>query len=359
MKVNVEKEGFLKSLQKIQGVVEKRTTMPILNNLLLEAEEKLVIKATNLENSIIIKLEAKIEEKGKICIPAKKLYEIIKNLSENTISIIKTEKNITIKSGKSTFRVFTQPAEDFPAIKTVSHEKKITINKDNFINSLTKVEYAIYPDESRISLNGIYIHKEDGKLRFVASDGYRLAYNEINYPESCQDVLLTKKAVSEIKKICVGTTAEDVNIFIGDNYASFEVDDTMLIARLNDTKFPNYKDVIPNNPYKCYINKKQFIDALKRISTVAEENTKGVILSLEKDKLSLKSSNVDIGEAEDEIEISYDGENISTGFNVDYVIEAINPLESEKIEMLFKDSQTAVTVSGDENYKALVMPIRI
>jgi DNA polymerase-3 subunit beta len=359
MKVIVNKEEFLKSLQKIQGVVEKRTTMPILNNLLLEADEKLTIKATNLENSIIIKIDAKIDQKGKICIPAKKLYEIIKSLSENTLTITTTDKNIVIKSGKSTFKIFTQPAEDFPAIKTISHEKKITLNKNDFVNSLTKIEYAIYPDESRISLNGVYIHKEEEKLRFVASDGYRLAYNEVNHPDPCQDVLLTKKAVSEIKKICIGTTAESINIFIGDNYASFEFEDTTLITRLNDAKFPNYKDVIPNNPFKCYVNKKLFIDALKRISTVAEENTKGVILTLDKNKLLLKSSNADIGEAEDEIEISYDGESISAGFNADYVMEAINPLECEKIEMLFKDSQTAVTVSGDENYKALVMPIRI
>lgn len=360
MKVIVKKDKLLKSLQKVLGVVEKRTTMPILNNLLIELEDKMTLKTTNLEISIIIKDDsAIIEEKGKICIPARKFYEIVKSLPENDIDIQLQDKNIVIKSGKSNFKIFSYPPEDFPLIKNINKENKVNINKEKFLESLNKIEYAIYPDESRPSLNGIFIHKIDKKLRFVSSDGFRLTYNEFDFDGESKDIFISKRTVLELKKIYTDTESEDIEIFAEGNTIAFESGNTILLSRLKDTNFPNYIDVIPNNPYKAFVDKNAFIESIKRISTVSEENTKGIILDIKEDRVTIKSSNSEIGSAEDEIDISYDGVPFEIAFNADYLIEAVNPNKSEKIELQFKDAQTAGIITGDSNYKSVIMPIRI
>ncbi len=333
--------------------------MPILNNILLEADEALTIKATNLEISIIIRENTEIVEKGDVCIPAKKIFEIVKLLPENDIIIEKSEKNLIIKSGKTNYKLFTFPTEDFPKIKTIEKQKKTIINKNDFVNSLSKVEYAIYPDESRESLNGVFIHMVDQKLRFVASDGFRLAYNEFNYNDKCEDMLISKKTVSELKKILSDSEGDDINFYLADNTLMIEYGNTTLVSRLKDAKFPNYKDVIPSNPYKLYVNKNDFLNTLKRISVISEENTKSVVLNIYENLVIVKSYNAEIGNAEDEISASYEGVPFEICYNAAFLIEAIEPIEAEKVELNLKDAGTAGVVSGDTFYRAVIMPIRL
>ncbi len=360
MKVSVKKEDLLKSLKKVQGISEKRTTMPILNNILFEAKEKITIKATNLDNSIISKCEGVIDEQGSICIPSKKFFEIVKNLPEDNINISKDEKNIIIKSGKSSFKLFSQPVEDFPAIKVPSSNKKTILDRNEFLKALNKVEYAIYPDESRLSLNGIYIHKVDNKVRFVSSDSYRLCYYEFHFPEEMENILISKKAVGELIKIFPSEKSENITISIEDSFASFETEDTIFVTRLREVKFPNYVEVVPyNNPYKSYVDKNKIIESLHRLLVIAEESTKGVLFSFKQEQITIKGVNIELGEGEDEIEHIYDGESMDIGFNAQYLIEAISNIEAEKIEIALKDSSKAVLISGDENYKAVVMPVKI
>lgn len=360
MKVIVRKEEILKSLRKVQGVSEKRTTMPILNNILIDATDKITIKATNLDNSIIATSSGNIENKGTICVPSKKFFEIVKSLSGESITISQEEKNLSIKSGKSSFKLFSQSPEDFPAIKRPSSDKKIALKRADFIKALNKVDYAIYPDESRLSLNGVYIHKLDGKLRFVASDSYRLCFYEFPFEDKIENTLISKKGVAEIIKIFSQEEGDTIFISIEDSYASFESDDTTFITRLREVKFPNYVEVLPlNNPFKSYIDKSKILESLQRLLVITEENTKGVMFSLKQDVISIKGVNIELGEGEDEIDHIYDGESLDIGFNAQYLIEAISNVESEKIEMSIKDSNRAVLISGDENYKAVVMPIKL
>lgn len=360
MKVIVKKEEILKSLKKVQGISEKRTTMPILNNILIEANDKITIKATNLDNSIISTSNGSIEETGIICVPSKKFFEIIKSLPGESITINTEEKNISIKSGKSSFRLFSQSPEDFPAIKKPSSEKKITLKRTDFIKALNKVEYAIYPDESRLSLNGVYLHKVDGKLRFVSSDSFRLCYYEFPFTENIENILISKKGTSELIKIFSSEESENISISIEDNYAGFETEDAIFITRLREVKFPNYIEVLPlNNPFKSYIEKEKIIESLQRLLVIADESTKGVMFSIKQDVILIKGANIELGEGEDEIDHIYDGESLEIGFNAQYLIEAISNVESDKIEMSIRDSNKAVLISGDENYKAVVMPIKI
>lgn len=359
MKLIVEKEKFKSILDIVQGIIEKRTTMPILNTILIEANEKIYIKATNLEKSIVSNLEAEIIEKGSTCVPAKKLNEIIKSLSEEKIELSLENNYLKIKSGKSIFKIFTQSPEDFPKIKTLDLAKKTNLKKEEFQKSIEKIEYAIYPDESRLSLNGIYIHTNDGKLRFVASDGYRLSYNEIDFDGENIDVLIPKRAVNDIKKICKESKSDNINLSIESNMASLDTENIVFITRLNEAKFPNYKDVIPTNNMKAFVNKNSIINSIEKLLTIADEMTKSIILNIDENSIKMNTTNSEVGEAEDEIEVKYEGEKLTIGFNGEFLLDAIKHVDSDTIEMAFKDSQTAVTISGDNRYKALVMPIRI
>jgi len=355
MKLVVEREKIKKIMEIVQGITEKRTTMPILNNILLDAKDMLTIKGTNLEKSIIAKIDSEISEKGSTCIPAKKFYEIIKSISEENINLELEKSNLKIRAGKSTFKLFTQPPEDFPKIQTLDLNQKISINKDDLLKSIEKVEYAMYEDESRLSLYGIYIHVNDGKLRFVASDGYRLSYNEVDYSGEPIEVLIPKKAVSDIKRLCKDTLSEKIDISIEGSMASFETENIELIMRLNEAKFPDYKNVIPNNNMKAYVDKKALINTLEKVLTISTN----IIVNLEDNIMKFKTTESEIGEAEDEIEVRYDGENLLIGFNGEYLLEAVDKVDSDIVEIYFKNSQSAVIITGDDRYTALVMPIRI
>jgi DNA polymerase-3 subunit beta len=355
MKLVVEREKIKRIMEIVQGITEKRTTMPILNSILLETKDMLIIKGTNLEKSITAKVESEITEKGSTCIPAKKFYEIIKSIGDEKINLELEENNLKIKAGKSTFKLFTQQPEDFPKIPTLELVQKISINKDDLLNSIEKVEYAMYEDESRLSLYGIYIHVNNGKLRFVASDGYRLAYNEVEYSGEPIDVLIPKKAVSDIKKLCKDTLSEKIDISIEGSLASFETENIELIMRLNEARFPDYKNVIPNNNMKAYIDKRALVSTLERVLTISTN----IIVNLENKLMKFKTTESEIGEAEDEIEVNYDGDNLLIGFNGEYLLEAVDKVDSDIIEISFKNSQSAVIITGDGKYTALVMPIRI
>lgn len=359
MKLVVERKKIETIMEIVQGIIEKRTTMPILNTILLEAEDKITIKGTNLEKSIISKVDAEIEDKGAICINAKKFYEIIKSLKEEKINIELENNNLKIKAGRSSFRLFTQPPEDFPKIKTLELPKKTSVDKEDMLNSIEKVEYAVYEDESRLSLYGIYIHTNNGKLRFVASDGYRLAFNEVSYDGENVDFLIPKKAINDIKRLCRDSNSEKISISTEGSMASFETDDTNIIIRLNDSKFPDYKNVLPNNNMRAFVDKKEIITTLERLLTVADENTKSIIVNIENDLMKFNTINDDVGEAEDEITIKYEGDKLTIGFNGEYLLDAIKKVESDIVEISFKNSQSAVTITGDNKYTALVMPIRI
>ncbi len=355
MKLVVEREEIKKIMEIVQGITEKRTTMPILNSILLEAKDMLTIKGTNLEKSIIAKINSDISEKGSTCIPAKKFYEVIKTIGEENIYLELEENNLKIKAGKSTFKLFTQTPEDFPKIETLDLAQKTSINKHDLLNSIEKVEYAMYEDESRLSLYGIYIHVNDGKLRFVASDGYRLSYNEVDYSGEPIDVLIPKKVVNDIKKLCKDTLSEKIDISIDGSKASFESDNIILITRLNEAKFPDYKNVIPNNNMKAYVDKKALVNTLEKVLTISTNIT----VNLEENLMKFKTTESEIGEAEDEIEVKYDGDNLLIGFNGEYLLEAVEKVDSDIIEISFKNSQSAVIITGDGKYTALVMPIRI
>lgn len=359
MKVIVKKDKLIKSLQKVQGVIEKRTTLPILNNILIETDSTITIKATNLEISVIVKEEAEVITEGSVCVPAKKLFEIVRLLPENEVTLEKSDKNIHISSGKINYKLFTFPTEDFPTIKVINKDKKITINKEKFFESINKVEYTIYPDESRESLNGVFIHKIDDKLRFVASDSFRLAYNEFLFEGDFEDILIPKKTVNELIKIQSDTDSNEINLYLEDKSIMIESGNTLIISKLKDAKFPNYKDVIPQNQFKLYLEKNVILDTLKRVSIISDENTKSVILSISEDKVVIKSNNAELGFAEEEITAKYEGVPFDICFNAKFLIEAIESIYSETIIMELRDGQSAAILSGDESYKAVLMPIRL
>lgn len=360
MKVIVKKEKLMKCIQKAQSIIEKRTTMPIISNVLIETEDKMIIKATNLDVSIIVKEDVEIIDKGKICVPAKTLFEIVKSLPESDVTIEQSDTNAVIKCGRTNFKLFTYPPEDYPKFKTAEKNKKFVVNTNKFFESIKKVEYTIYPDESRENLNGVFIQKINDKLRFVASDSYRLAYNEFNYTNEWEDVLIPKKTVNEMSKINTDSAVEEMTFYIGNNNTlTIEIGNTTIISTLKDAKFPNYKDVIPNNPFKLYINKSTILNTLKRISIISEENTKSVILNIDENKIIVKAINSEIGLADEEIDAKYEGTPFEICFNAKFLIEAIEPVEAETILIELKDSQSAAMVSGDECYRAVIMPIRL
>ena len=367
MKFKVTKEVILEELQILQGIVEKRNTMPILANILMNvAETEVEITGTDLEVGMKTHFPAEVEETGTVTVSGKKLFEIVKSLPEGQSVSFKENHDdlmMQVTSGESEFKVLCLPKDDYPQVAEAKFEKKIKLPVEDFRGMIDRVYFAI-AQEQRYYLNGALMVIKPKSLELVSTDGHRMSYvlrktDSLDISKEIR-VIIAKKTLNEIRKFGDGEIEFDMD----ENNLFFRCGRRTLISRIIESKFPNFEAVIPKeNPHVMTLNKKMFEEAVKRVSLFSAERSKGVKLTLEKNRLRLFSSNPEIGEARDKIEVEYKGPGLEIGFNAQYFLDFLGAVETDKIRFELKDENSAALLQPDGETglesKYVLMPMKI
>ncbi|MDH4227101.1 MAG: DNA polymerase III subunit beta [Deltaproteobacteria bacterium] len=366
MEFTIAKEDFIKILQRVQGIVEKRNTMPILANVLLEVKNnQMNALATDLEIFIKDCCKVKAKKDGAITINARKLYDIIKELPGENIDISAKEgEKLTIKCQKSKYNIMGLPAKEFPAFPAIEETKLKKTEKDVFKDMIEKTVFAVSTDETRYNINGFYIEKNGDTIKMVTTDGHRLALidkKSENIGNIENPAILPKKGVGEFRKLLDENEGE-FTFHVGKKSATAKNNTTIINVRLIEGEFPDYKQVIPkDNDKKIKINKNTFLEALKRVSLVSSEKIKGVKFVFSSNKLILNSSSQEFGDATEELEAEYGAQDIEIAFNAKYFVDALGAINEELVEITLKDALSPATLCGAENkdYLCIIMPMRL
>lgn len=373
MEFRIDKEIFLKSLQKIQGIVEKKTSMPILSNVLLEAtESSLFVTATDLEVGMKSSYPADVVAPGKITVSAKKLYEIVKELPSQAITCSTKENDwVEIKCGKVRFNIVGLSSEEFPYFPAVREENLFEIESSLLKGMIERTSYAICTDDTKYNLNGLFTKVEvagDGSqlLKMVATDGHRLSIANGSLkgtagPELLRGVILPKKGINELKKI---TDEDDGMLLFGfmDNSAVIKRGDSYMVMRLVDGEFPDYTRVIPAaNDRVVTVDKEDFIHSVRRMAILSSEKFKGIMLEISESSIKISSSNPELGDAMEEIDVEYGGTPLTVRFNARYLLDVLAVAETERVHMKFKDelSPSIIVPEQSESFLAVIMPMRL
>lgn len=367
MKLEISKKDLINIIGKTLNIVEKRNTMPILVNILLEADQdKLNIFATDLEVSLTDSIQAKVTQPGKIGVSAKNLFDFIKELSDGPIQLIKKENNwLEIKQGKFNSKIVGISSDEYPIFPTYTGNNFIKIDSDILKDMIEKTIYSISNDETRYHLNGVYFEQKEGGYVMVATDGHRLSLVKRNLTSSKtflnNGVIIPRKGLFEIKKLLESLGGE-FDIAVDGAQLIVRHQSTTLMIRLIEGKYPNYSQFIPQKlTQKITVNKDQFIQGLKVVSPMANPKSKAVTLALSNGKMEITSNNPEMGDAKAELEIKYSGKDMKIGFNAKYIQDVLQSIQQDEIEIELNDnlSPGLMRPHDDLNYTCVVMPMRI
>jgi DNA polymerase-3 subunit beta len=365
MKFSIKKEDVLRELQLLQGIVEKRNTMPILANILISAaENEIELIGTDLEVGLKTHFPAQIEETGSITISGKKVFEIVRSLADEQTVYFKEGKDLMmeITSGESEFKVLCLPKEDYPQVPEPRFERNIVIPLDKLKEMIDRVFYAI-TQEQRYYLNGALMLLKDNQMELVSTDGHRLAYTLLTIEgqkvENEIRTIISKKTLSELRKF----DDDSLEFDLDENNLFFHVRNRILISRIIEGKFPNYEAVIPKeNPHVLQISREKITDAIRRVSLLSTERSRGIKFNIGQNQIKLFSSNPEIGEARDKVDVDYKGQEMEIGFNSQYLLDFLTAVKSESITFELKDENSAVLLrptDDDVKYLYVLMPMKI
>lgn len=371
MELKIVRNELLDGLNKIQTVVEKKSTMPIISNVLLDVlDGRLNLIATDLEVGMRTEHNAEVVKKGKITVPARKLYEMVREIPGSHITIKEKESGrINVSSGKIIYTLVGLPAEQFPLVPLYEDVKTIEILSKTIKDLINKTIFSVSFDDTRFNLAGIYVEKtvqEDKEImRMVSSDGHRLSLMEkdvpgINSLEIDSGVILPRKGAREILKLCENT--EKILLGLKEDICVVEANKTKIVTRLIDGEFPDYRTIIPaEGKNKIFIERQFFLDVLRRTAILSTDKYKAVSFNFSKGKMEVLSVNPDIGDAREELEIEYEGDIFSINFNINYLMEAIGALESNKIAIEFENETNPCLIKGteEEGFLGIIMPMRV
>jgi len=372
MEISVSKNDLLKELTATQGVVERKTTIPILSNFLFEAGgDKLSITATDLDLSLRTSCSAKVKKEGSCTIPARKLYDYVKLLGDGDISIKLLENHwVQIRSGRSNSKMVGMARANFPALPLFPAESALQLPAQVLRQLIAKTIFSISNEESRYTLNGALLVLKPESLTMVATDGHRLAHVEHNgtkLPVSGElKVLVPKKAMAELSTLLNSTDAQTVEFAKDESTLFFRIGGRLLTSRQLTGQFPNYEAVLPreNNKFVT-VHCDELSAAIQRVAQFADERSNAIRMRVEKNELKVSSSNTETGESEDSIETAYTGDPMVIGFNSQYLLEFLKVVGAGDVRFEFKDAQTAGQLRPDEaadseyRYRYIVMPMRI
>lgn len=360
------RDQLLVPLQSVCGIVEKRHTLPILSNVLVEKNgEQLVLLATDIEIQITTTATTTGSDKASMTVGARKLQDILRSLPETSeVSLNLEDKRLQLKAGKSRFNLQTLPAEDFPRLAIADGQPtKLVVTQKQMKRLLAMVQYAMAQQDIRYYLNGLLLVAKGNELRVVATDGHRLAYASETLSETPSpiEVILPRKTVLELSRQ-LADNDEALEIVLTPTQARFNFGNIELISKLIDGKFPDYERVIPQHHSKSImLSKNQLLHSLQRAAILTNEKFRGVRIVLESGSLKVISSNAENEEAQEEIEVDYQGEGLDVGFNVTYLQDVLNNISPETVQLKLADSNSSALflMPGNENFKYVVMPMRI
>ena len=359
------RDALLTPLQAVSGIVEKRHTLPILSNVLIEKHgEALTLLATDIEIQIKTSTPGNGGEDLAITVSAKKLQDILRALPEGSpVSLSLDDRRLTLKAGKSRFQLQTLPAADYPRLSVPAEGLSFSLPQRTFKRQLALVQYAMAQQDIRYYLNGLLLVATGHELRMVATDGHRLAYasGAIDAEVPKTEVILPRKTVMELARQ-LADSDDPLEITISGSQIVFRFGPIELISKLIDGKFPDYERVIPqHHPKLLTLDRTALLAALQRAAILSNEKFRGVRLVLSDGSLKIISSNAEQEEAQEELELDYAGDGLDIGFNVTYLLDVLNYVANETVEWRFNDgnSSALVTLPGNERFRYVVMPMRI
>lgn len=368
MKTRVQKDELQKRLSDIQNIVEKKNTVPILNHCLLTAEKAgSYITATDLETAFKEPINyLKIEKEGKICVPARRLLEIIREVEGEIILESIDSQWVKIKTGKSQFRLACMDADGFPAWPPLEGIEEMELDTALLLEMIEKSLYAAGESDTRYVLNSILFHiRPGGVLTVVGTDGHRLALfsKETGFHlKEEKKLVISRKSISELRRFLPSEEPRAVKIILGRNHVLFNIGNIQFLTRLIEGTYPNYEQVIPiSNPKNLLVERELLSKALRRVSIMSKERSHAVKIDINPSSMIISASSPDIGEAMDEIGIEYTGDSMAIAFNARYIIDALDVMSSERVVFRLNEPLSPVLLmeEGREDYKCVVMPMRL
>ena len=366
--VQLERDALLKPLQAVTGIVEKRHTLPILSNVLIERKQgKLSMMATDLEIQVATSTDLGKDkaEDTSLTVSARKLQDILRSLPDGTEAALEVQNNrLQVRSGKSRFNLQTLPAADFPAMSDAGTAlAKISLPQKALRELLLLVQYAMAQQDIRYYLNGLLLLLDGGQVRVVATDGHRLSYaaRPLGQQVEKREVILPRKAVLELGRL-LGDVDDAVTIEIFASQVRFTFGGIVLTTKIIDGKFPDYTRVVPTNYQKRFaIKRSDLLQSLQRAAILSNEKFRGVRWMIGGGGLKISCTNNEQEEAQEELEIGYKGETLDIGFNITYLLDVLNNVHSESVECAFGDANSSmlVTVAENPEFRYVVMPMRI
>ncbi len=371
MKATIERATLLKSLGHVQSVVERRNTIPILSNVLIEASENGAIKltATDLDLQIVETISGDVEIAGSTTVSAHTLFEIARKLPDGSqVQLQASEGRMAVNAGRARFSLGTLPRDDFPMIAEGELPTSFELPATSLIQIIDKTRFAISTEETRYYLNGIFLHvTDDGEptLKAAATDGHRLARVTLPRPtgaEGMPDVIIPRKCVAEVRKLLDESGDNNIQIDLSASKIRFTFDNAILTSKLIDGTFPDYSRVIPTGNDKLLkIDPKSFAEGVDRVATIATEKTRAVKMALDRDKITLSVSSPENGTAAEEVPGTYSSESFEIGFNARYLLDILGEIKSDVVELHLADASAPTLIRENDKSPALyvLMPMRV
>ena len=368
MRFTISREKLQEGLAAVTAAVPAKTTLPVLANLLVETTERGIrLSATDLDIAVSTEVSADVESAGSITIPAKKLSEIARELPPSPVKISASgEQRVTLECGRSKFKLLGLPRDEFPTFPSVRFNESWRVKSGELQKLISHTAFAVSTEESRPILNGVLWELRDDKMRMVATNGHRLAKMEVPVEASSAppgDLIIPPKALDQIRRLF--PAEEELEIARGDNHLGFRSPFTSVFTRLVEGPYPNYEQVIPkDNDRYCLADKGALTGALKRMSVIASDQTHRIKMSFNTGMLKFSVTTPDLGEAQDELPVQYNGDQLDIGFNATYLLEILRYMPTEQVRLTFKAPERAATIEPEgwddpAKYLCLVMPLRL
>jgi len=367
MKFTISKAALQDLLSVVVSAVPAKSTLPILSNVLIEADkEGLTFVATDLDISIRTRGDADVKTPGSVTVPAKRIGEIVRELPDADVKVDLKDKKLTLACGNGSFTIVGLDPEDFPQLPQVDAEKSVNLASELLEKAVRRTTYAVSSDETRQMLTGALLQFKAGEIRMVGTDGHRLAKAAFKGAYSGldgRDLIIPPKALAQVVRLGAGHAM--VKLSVSKNFAIFEVGPTTVYSRLIDGNFPNYEQVIPkNNPKHIDLKREELISVLRRVAVLADNVTRQVKMTLKPERVEFSVSTADVGEAKEELGVEYRGEPLEIGYNAHYLLEALRTMSTEMVQMSLNTPTspgvlTPVNGDKDEELVCLVMPLRL
>lgn len=371
MEFQISVDELAKALYRAQGIVDKKSTMPILSSVLIEAKNtpeggRVTVSAYDLEVGVSGEHPAEVVSEGRIALNARSFYEIVRSLPESVVMLKKGANNrVEISSGTAEFRIVGQDADEFPALPVVEDIPFVTVDAGLLLDMIEKTQFAISTDETRYNLGGVYFDPVEDGVRMVATDGHRLSMIERPFEGDFgveRGVIIPRKGLMELRRLLAEDASSSGELGFSSNSGVFRKQGLVMVMRLIDGQFPDYTQVIPSQSERSILlPRARFLETLRRVAIIAVDRTIAVRLDISPGQLRLSSNNPDLGDAKEDLTIDYKDEALQIGFNARYIQDVLTAIDTDQIRLELSDdlSPGVLRPAGDDNYISVVMPMRI